>query len=196
VIGIAVPIIGATMIAGPPGGLAASFLAAATIVYLAVRASPREPIEVAAAEREGARVLVIACTSVDEPIAAEAVATAAEEAGASDPSEAEVLVVAPASGSRLGHWLSDLGPARLSAQERLAVSLAALATAGLDARGRVGDPDPTVATEDVLRTFPAERLVFVTEVDDERAHRAAEDVRARSSLPVRHLALGPAPVSS
>src|SRR5690349_6401535 len=104
------------MIAGPPGGLAASFLAAATIVFLAVRASPREPIEVAETEREGARVLVIACTGVDEPIAAEAVADAAEEVGAEDPSEAEVLVVAPARGSRLGHWLSDLGPARLSAQ--------------------------------------------------------------------------------
>ncbi len=140
-------------------------------------------------------MLVIACTAVDEPIAAEAVAEAAEEAGASSPSDAEVLVVAPASGSRLGHWLSDLGPARLSAQERLAVSIATLAAAGLDARGRVGDPDPTVATEDALRTFPAGRLVFVSEVEDERAHRAAEDVRARASIPVRHLALGPAPVS-
>ncbi len=194
-IGIAVPIVGATLIGGPPAGLGASFLAAATIVYLAVRASPREAIEVASAEGDGARVLVIACTGVDEPIAAEAVAEAAEQAGASWPSEAEVLVVAPATGSRLGHWLSDLGPARLSAQERLAVSIAALAAAGLDARGRVGDPDPTVATEDALRTFPAGRLVFVSEVEDERAHRAAEDVRARISIPVRHLALGPAPVS-
>ncbi len=135
-------------------------------------------------------MLVIACTGVDEPIAAEAVADSAEEAGASSPSEAEVLVVAPASGSRLGHWLSDLGPARLSAQERLAVSIGTLAAAGIGARGRVGDPDPTVATEDALRTFPAERLVFVTEVDDERAHRAAEDVRARVPIPVRQVALG------
>jgi hypothetical protein len=195
VIGIAVPIVGATLLAGPPGGLAASFLAAATITYLAVRASPREPIEVAADAGEGARVLVVACAGVDEPIAAEAVAAAAEDAGALAPSDAEVLVVAPATGSRLGHWLSDLGPARLSAQERLAVSLATLAAAGLDARGRVGDPDPTVATEDTLRTFAATRIVFVTDLDDERAARAAEDVGERVSVPLRHLALGPAPVS-
>jgi hypothetical protein len=194
VIGIAVPIIGATMVGGPPAGLGAAFLVAATIVYLAVRASPREPIEVAGSQRAGARVLVLACTAVDEPTAVEAVLSAAEEAGADSPGEAEVTVVAPASGSRLGQWLSDLGPARISAQERLAVSLAGLAAAGIDARGRVGDPDPTVATEDALRMFAATRLVFVSEIDDDRAARAAEDVRRRSRIPVRHLALGPAPV--
>ena len=162
VIGIAVPIIGATMLGGPPAGLGAAFLVAATIVYLAVRSTPREAIEVAGADRAGARV----------------------------------LVVAPATGSRLGHWLSDVGPARLGAQERLAVSLAGLATAGIDARGRVGDPDPVMATEDALRTFPAGAVVFVSELEDERAREAAEDVRDRARLPVRHLALGPAvPIS-
>jgi hypothetical protein len=195
VAGIAIPIVGATMLGGPPAGLGASFLVAATIVYLAARASPREPIEVASADRAGARVLVVACTGVDEPLAAEAVAEAAEEAGAEDPSDADVLVVAPASGSRLGHWLSDLGPARLGAQERLAVSLATLAAAGIGARGRVGDPDPTIATEDTLRTFAATSILFVTELDDERAERAAADVRDRASVPLRHVALGPAPVT-
>jgi hypothetical protein len=195
VIGISVPIIAATMAGGPPAGLGAAFLVAATIVYLAVRSAPREPIEVAGSDRAGARVLVIACAAVDEPRAAEAIVTAAAEAGADDAAEAEVLVVAPATGSRLGHWLSDVGPARLGAQERLAVSLAGLATAGVDARGRVGDPDPVVATEDALRTFPAGAVVFVSELDDERAHEAAEDVRDRGRLPVRHLAMGPAVVS-
>lgn len=194
VIGIAVPIIGGTMLGGPPAGLAASFLVASTIVFLAVRARPREPIEVAEAAQSGARILVVACTAIDEPSAAGAVAVAAEEAGAASPGDAEVLVVAPASGSRLGEWLSDLGPARLGAQERLAVSLASLATAGIDARGRVGDPDPTVATEDTLRTFAAGRLVFISDVEDERARSAVANVRGRSRIPVRHLALGLAPV--
>jgi hypothetical protein len=195
VIGIAVPIIGAMMLGGPPAGLAAAFLVAATIVYLAVRSTPREPIEVAGADRAGARVLVVACAAVDEPRAADAVVAAAADAGADDPSEAEVLVVAPATGSRLGHWLSDVGPARLGAQERLAVSLAALATAGIDARGRVGDPDALMATEDTLRTFPAGAVVFVSELEDDGAREAAEDVQNRARLPVRHLALGPAIVS-
>jgi hypothetical protein len=195
VIGIAVPIIGATMLGGPPAGLAAAFLVAATIVYLAVRSTPREAIEVAGADRAGARVLVVACAAVDEPRAADAVVAAAADAGADDPSEAEVLVVAPATGSRLGHWLSDVGPARLGAQERLAVSLASLATAGIDARGAVGDPDALMATEDALRTFPAGAVVFVSELEDDGAREAAEDVQDRVRLPVRHLALGPAIVS-
>jgi hypothetical protein len=195
VAGIAVPIIGATLLGGPPAGLGAAFLVAATIVFLAARAAPREPIEVAESARAGARVLVVAATAVDEPLAVAAIAAAAEDAGSETPGEAEILVVAPAGGTRLAHWLSDLGPARLEAQERLAVSLAGLAAGGLDARGRVGDPDPVVATEDALRSFAATRLVFVSEIDDAGAQAAAEDVRDRSRIPVRHLALGPAPVA-
>jgi hypothetical protein len=137
----------------------------------------------------------VACAAVDEPRAADAVVAAAADAGADDPSEAEVLVVAPATGSRLGHWLSDVGPARLGAQERLAVSLASLATAGIDGRGAVGDPDALMATEDALRTFPAGAVVFVSELEDDGAREAAEDVQDRVRLPVRHLALGPAIVS-
>src|SRR4051794_17091631 len=187
VIGIAVPIIGATMLGGPPAGLAAAFIVAATIVFLAVRSTPREPIEVAGADRAGARVLVVARAAVDEPRAADAVVAAAAEAGADDPSEAEVLVVAPATGSRLGHWLSDVGPARLGAPGRLPPPRPGLATAGIDARGRVGDPDPLMATEDALRTFPAGAVVFVSELEDDRAREAADDVRDRARLPVRHM---------
>ena len=49
-------------------------------------------------------------------------------------------MLAPALNRRLSHWMSDLRGARLGAQERLAVSLAALAAARVDATGRVGDP--------------------------------------------------------
>jgi hypothetical protein len=189
VAGIAVPIIAATILAGPPGGLAAAFLVAATIVILAVRAAPRGPIEVVRAGRPGARLLVLAFTAVDAPPAVAAVADAATEAdGGAEP---EILVVAPATGSRLAHWLSDVEPARLAAQERLAVSLATLAAGGLDARGRVGDPDAVVAVEDALRVFPATHVLFVSDTDDERARAAAAEVGDRLALPVRHLELGP-----
>lgn len=188
--GIAVPIIAATIFGGPPGGLGAAFLVAATIVYLAARATPRGPIEVARADA-GAGVLVLACTAVDAPPAVEAIAAATRELGAAleRDAEPEILVVAPATGSRLAHWLSDLEPARLAAQERLAVSLGGLAAGGLDARGRVGDPDAVVAVEDALRLFPAGEVVFVRDVDDERSHAAASEVGDRLSLPVRELAL-------
>jgi hypothetical protein len=195
VVGIAVPIIAATMFGGPPAGLGAAFLVAATIVFLAVRATPREPIEVARGDGDRARLLVIACTALDEPFAVASIAAAVAELAGGTASTTDLLVVAPAAGSRLAHWLSDLGRARLEAQELLALSLAGLAAGGLDARGRVGDPDPVVAAEDALRTFPADGVVFVGEVEDDRVAGAAADVRDRLSIPVRHLALGAAPVS-
>jgi hypothetical protein len=193
VAGIAVPIVAATIFGGPPGGLAAAFVVASTIVIIAARANPRGPIEVVRAGRPGSRVLVLAFTAVDAPPAADAVAAAARAGEAF--TEPEILVVAPATGSRLAHWLSDVEPARLAAQERLAVSLATLAAAGLDARGRVGDPDAIVAIEDALRVFPATFVLFVSETDDARARTAATEVGSRLSLPVRHLELGPAPAA-
>jgi hypothetical protein len=192
VAGIAVPIIAATILGGPPGGLAAAFLVAATIVILAARANPRGPIEVVRAGRPGSRVLVLASTPLDAPSAVDAVAAAT---GAADSAEPEILVVAPATGSRLAHWLSDVEPARLAAQERLAVSLASLAAGGLDARGRVGDPDAVVAIEDALRVFPATSVLFVSDTDDARARAAAAEVGSRLELPVRHLELGPLPAA-
>jgi len=194
VVGIAVPIIGATMVGGPPAGLGAAFVVAATIVFLAVRATPREPIEVARGDGDRPRLLVIASTPLDEPFAVESIAAAAGDIGDGPLAPADVLVVAPAAGGRLAHWLSDLGRARLEAQELLAVSLAGLATGGVDAHGRVGDPDPVVAAEDALRTFPANSVVFVGEIEDDRITEAAADVGGRLAIPVRRLALGPAPV--
>jgi hypothetical protein len=195
VAGIAVPIVAATMFGGPPAGLGAAFVVAAMIVFLAVRATPREPIEVARGEGDRPRLLVIACTALDEPFAVASIAAAAADLADGPASAADLLVVAPAAGSRLAHWLSDLGRARLEAQELLAVSLAGLAAGGLDARGRVGDPDPVVAAEDALRTFPAAGVMFVGEIEDDRVAGAAADVRDRLAIPVRHLALGAAPVA-
>ena len=190
VVGITVPIVAATMFGGAPGGLAAAFAVAATIVFLAARAAPHGPIEIARARGDHPRLLVIACTAVGEPRAVSAIAAAASALVGDASADVEILVVAPAASGRLAQWLSDLGPARLEAQELLAVSLAGLAAGGLDARGRVGDPDPVVAVEDTLRTFPADELLFVGEVDDERVAAAAADVRGRLAIPVRHLALG------
>jgi hypothetical protein len=67
------------------------------------------------------------------------------------------------------------------------VTLAGLAAAGLDARSRVGDSDPTLATEDAIRSWPAEMIVFFTDREDERAARAARDVTRRATVPVRHV---------
>ena len=119
-------------------------------------------------------MLVVATAAVETAPAVEAVAAARSRAGGAD-----VLVMAPALNSTVSHWLSDLRRARLGAQERLAVSLAVLATANVEARGSVGDSDPVQATEDTLRSFPAAEVVLVTRP------RARREARARGSPPAR-----------
>ena len=76
--------------------------------------------------------------------------------------DADVLVVCPALNSPLRHWASDEDGARAEAQKRLDGSLAALAEAGVVARGGVGDADPIRAMEDALRTFGADEIILST----------------------------------
>lgn len=63
--------------------------------------------------------------------------------------ETVVFVVAPAE-------------AHAHAQDHLDRTLRALADLGLRASGRVGSPDPLQATDDALREFPADEIVFVS----------------------------------
>jgi hypothetical protein len=182
VLALCVPAIAAFGLAGPAAGLAVGALAAAVIIVFAARAQFDEEIEVAPAD--GRRhLLVVAMEAIEEPGAAEEIANAAAGGGVES---ADVLVVAPALNTTVSHWLSDLRRARLGAQQRLAVSLAVLAAAGLDARGQVGDTDPVQATEDVLRDFPASEVVYVAAGRSGR--RAVTEVRRRLDRPVRNVA--------
>ena len=76
----------------------------------------------------------------------------------------EILVVVPAlTSSPLEHWASDVDGALDEARERLDASLAAMAAAGLEARGHVGDHhEPNSSLEDALRDFPADEVVIST----------------------------------
>lgn len=177
---ISVPVIAAFALAGPAAGMAAGALVAAAIVVIAARTRFEEEIEVAPA-RAGGGVLVVAMARIEGAGAVEAVRRA--EAASGDQA-ADVLVLAPALNRPVSHWLSDLRRARLEAQERLAVSLAVLAAAGVDAHGQVGDTDPIQAIEDALRSYPAAELVFVTDAgsgDDQVA-----ELRRRLDRPVTH----------
>ena len=89
---------------------------------------------------------------------------------------AEVLVVAPATNSRLRHWLSDVDVARRNAEERVCRCVEHLRLSGFDAEGVVGDADPAQAIEDALVLFEADVLV----VDSSLADRA----RRRFGLPI------------
>jgi hypothetical protein len=102
----------------------------------------------------------------------------------------QVLVVVPALNSPLKHWTSDEDGAREAAQQRLEASLAAMRTAGIEARGEVGDSDPLQAIEDALRTFAPDELIISTH-PPERSHWLERNVvggaRERFALPVTHV---------
>jgi len=90
---------------------------------------------------------------------------------------AQVLVVTPATSSRLGHWLSDVDHARRIAEERACRCVEELRLSGFDAEAAVGDADPAQAIEDALALFDADVLV----VDGDLAEHAR---RRRFGLPI------------
>ena len=188
ILAIAVPIVAAFEFGGPPAGLAVGALAVAVILVLAAMARFDEPIEVASAPPDHYAMLVVLEAPLEDPKLAgaiEEIASAgarATRAGAGH--RPEVLLLAPATNSAVAHWLSDLRQARFDAQRRLALSLATLASADLDARGAVGDSDPVQAVEDTLRTFGAQEVVFVSPAGN---GKDVEQVRHRLDRPVRVL---------
>ena len=102
----------------------------------------------------------------------------------------EVLVVTPALNSPLRHWTSDEDRARAAAQERLDASLAALAQAGVHARGEVGDGDPLQAMEDALRTFGADEIIISTHPEGRSnwlERGIVEKARERFAVPITHV---------
>ncbi len=188
VLAIAVPIVAAFELTGPPGGLAVGALAVAAILVLAARARFDEPIEVALPPADHFAMLVVLASPVEDPrLAGEIAEIAAAGARTTKPGaerRPEVLLLAPATNTAVAHWLSDLRRARFDAQHRLTLSLATLATADIDARGEVGDSNVVQAIEDSLRTFGAQEVVFVARSDRDAG---IAQVRHRLDRPVRVL---------
>jgi hypothetical protein len=186
VIAIAVPIVAAFEFAGPGGGLAVGAIAAGVILFLAAKARFDEPIEVASPPLDRFTMLVVVTTPIEDPgVAGEVAEIAAAGEGSTRPDarqKPDLLLLAPATNSAVAHWLSDLRRARFDAQRRLTLSVAALATAGVDARGEVGDSDTVQAVEDTLRSFPAQEVVFVTGPGE---GGDIQEVRRRLDRPVR-----------
>jgi hypothetical protein len=145
------------------GILAGGWAALAVFVVLAigvafyVKGEPKAPPEpVSSRAGEGRhRILVVA----NETVAGRALRGEVVRRAGGD---ADVLVVCPALNSPLRHWASDEDGARAEAERRLSESLAALAAAGVEARGEIGDADPVQAIDDALRTFGADEIVIST----------------------------------
>jgi hypothetical protein len=105
--------------------------------------------------------------------------------------DAEMMVVAPASGISRLDWLTN-------AEDAARVDAALLATQTAEAtptdhvEARVGDSDPLKAIEDALRTFPADEILVVGRPDDEAGWlESGSGVAAqeRFSLPVTHITI-------
>jgi hypothetical protein len=101
---------------------------------------------------------------------------------------AEVLVVSPATNqSRLAFWVSDPDEAIAEAQRTQEETVERLEEAGVDAAGDTGEGEPSVALQDALATFPAERIVIVTHPEGERDYREDEglaEAAAAAGVPV------------
>ena len=79
-----------------------------------------------------------------------------------------VFIVAPAVGSRISRLTGD-EDAYAKAQGHLDDTVQALTNLGFDARGHLGSHDPLQATDEALREFPADEIVFVLHGGDETA---------------------------
>ena len=128
------------------------------------------------------RLLVVATASVP---AAELRTSVRAHAG----EDAEMLVVAPASGISRLDWLTNAEDDAHTDAAKRADELAEAAPTD-DIESRVGDSDPVQAIEDALRTFAADELIIVTLPDEDAdwlEKGSAETALNRFSLPVTHL---------
>jgi hypothetical protein len=185
---ITVPVAIAFISAGPAIGVAVGALVAVAIVAVAVRQRPREPIAPAGADASAWRVLVVVADPLEDPSAVSQVAAAI-----GDDAETRVMVLAPARIGFLDRWASDVEPARHGAQQRLVISVASLAAAGIEAEARVGDEDVVQAVEDQLGSFPASEVILVGAGGEESKGlaAAADELRARLRTPFRWVVTDP-----
>jgi hypothetical protein len=104
----------------------------------------------------------------------------------------EILVVVPAlASSPLEYWSSDVDGAIAEARQRLEDSLRAMESAGLTARGYVGDHhEPNAALEDALREFAADEVIISTHPPHKSRwleRGVVERARREVPLPVTHV---------
>jgi hypothetical protein len=133
------------------------------------------------------RILVVTTDAGDT----DAVREQVEQAAGGEP--VDVRVVVPAAKLSPLKWItSDEDAARREAARDAEATAAALP---MDAETEVGDPDPVLAIEDALRTFPADELVIATRAGKAAEwleHGSGEEALRRFDLPVRRVVLGDA----
>ena len=105
-----------------------------------------------------------------------------------EPSDAEVMVVAPAlQESGLRFWMSDADEAIAQADEVRREAVDKLGEGGVSASGDTGESDPSTAIQDALMTFEADRIVLFIHSGDDKGYREdvdADEISDRFGLPV------------
>jgi hypothetical protein len=188
---IAVPIAAAFYVGGAGVGVASGALVAAAIVVIAARQRPLGAIGETPVAGEPARVLIVLGRPAEEPRVVQEIAAAVT----GDGPPAETLVLSPARLGFLDRWASDLEGARREAQQRLVLTVASLAKAGVAAEARVGDEDLVQAVEDQLGSFAATEVILVTgsAEEDPAGEAAAAELESRLRAGFRRLRVsGPA----
>jgi hypothetical protein len=126
-----------------------------------------------------------------EPITAEAVRQALPSD--LDPTQGEVLVVAPAlQSSPLRFWVSDADEAIARAQQVQTETVEALRGDGASASGDTGEADPGTAVQDALQTFQADRIIVFVRTGEDSRYREDVDAAAlesRFGIPVERVEL-------
>lgn len=186
VAGVVVPIAAAFLLGGPAVGVAVGALVTVAILAVAGSQRPEDPIGRAERANGERHVLIVAADGVDDPTDIARITRVAGIEG--DGAVADVRVLVPARIRFLDRWASDVEGARHLAQERLVMTVAALAKAGVTAEARVGDEDVVQAVEDQLQSYPATEVVLVgghTAAED----RAAEQLRSRLRAEFHHVQL-------
>ena len=107
---------------------------------------------------------------------------------------AEVLVISPATNqSKLAFWVSDPDEAIAEAEAAQEETVERLEEEGVDAAGDTGESEPSVALQDALATFAADRIVVFSHPEGDRDYREDEglaDAEARFGIPVTHALIG------
>jgi hypothetical protein len=103
---------------------------------------------------------------------------------------AEVLVVSPATNhSRVAFWVSDPDDAIGEADAAQEETVERLEEEGVDAAGDTGESEPSVAIQDALATFEADRIVVFSHPEGDRDYREDEglaDAESRFGVPLTH----------
>lgn len=186
---VVLPMFAGFALGGVQAGTAIGALTMAGVIYLAIRAESDGPIEIAAPSAGvPGGIMVLLLAPIEDP------RTAAIIAEIGDPSRPEagakgLLMLAPACSTTLDRWADDLEGARFESQRILAVSMASLAAAGIEAEGRVGDGDLVQAAEDALRSFAATEVAVV--VLEGAAKRPIAILERRLERPLRRVEPSP-----